>query len=269
MDTRKFLPATPLLPKGICVYCGSPAESNDHFPPSCLLGKELPKVLNRLTLPACLRHNTEFSRHENIVKAVLAGVSFEPDLKRENEPGGRVHRAKERDRKLKAFVESRRQPDNSFRVDAEVWRHFEQVLKKTVLGLFFGHFGQLVAFDQFELLALEHQRGTRNASQAAAAFALGGNWPELTADMRALKRMARMSVPSAGGIPIEARPSPVKWRTIQHGVFRYAFVANDKHRLVCVLDIWKTVVAAVKCPWPGGKGPVGKQYDEKRSLSPS
>ena len=86
MNTR-----TPLTDPTHSVYCGRPADTDDHSPSRCFLRRPLPS--NLITFPACSECNAGFSFDENAVKVIVTMVSRHSDLFAERQPGGRVHRA--------------------------------------------------------------------------------------------------------------------------------------------------------------------------------
>jgi hypothetical protein len=135
METRTQL-------AGKCVYCGGAADTDDHVPPRCLLDPPLPS--NLLTLPACKSCNNRYSKHENLVRAVIGFAGVHEKLEKERQPGGRLLRSLERDPKLRSQIESARREDGAIQLVGDVLIAFDEVFKKTARGLFWGLYDRLV-----------------------------------------------------------------------------------------------------------------------------
>jgi hypothetical protein len=65
----------------VCVYCGNPATTNDHFPPSGFFAEKPGKGA---TVPCCEQCNHLFSRHEEYFRLVFSSLALEssPDAGR-------------------------------------------------------------------------------------------------------------------------------------------------------------------------------------------
>ena len=251
----------------MCVYCGSEADTNDHAPPRCLLSRPLPS--NLMTLPACRKCNSGFSFDESVVKTAIVLTSENPELAAERQPGGRVARALARDAHLRSVIELARRPDGNYELAGELLASFDRVMRKTVQGLFFGLYERLVSRDQVQLQLVFDQRFL-TAEEAVDQIRppqfrdiTDEPLPEITPYGWTVKEPIFFVTmqPQTGGSPVHrlfrlVRETPVEWIEFQPGVFRFAFVMNEDHRTVCVLDLWKTLIVAVAAPWPDRRGPM-------------
>jgi hypothetical protein len=63
------------------------------------------------------------------------------------------------------------------------------------------------------------------------------------------------------------RETAVEWQSIQD-VFKFAFVKHETEDIVCVLNLWETLLIAVAAPWPDGRGPMrrGKKNPDSRDV---
>ena len=260
MNTRRGIEKARLFGnRYFCAYCGCPANTTDHTPPLCLLQKPYPK--NLMTVPACRKCNDGFSQDETFLMAVLAYVSFEPDLICSKEHG-RVADALKRQPKLKAQIEMNMTSDGYFQPTPDVVSRIRRVLVKTVQGLYFKHYGRIIAFRGIRCLAVDHQRN-RSANDLLNEFCnpspsdlWGEGWPEVTPNPMALERAVIAWSQSVDGQPTTIpRFRQPRWVRYQSGVFKYTFRqhANMK-RLVWVVDLHKTIAAVLDCPWPSGGG---------------
>lgn len=262
MDTR-----TPLSDSSKCVYCGGSADTNDHAPPKCLLRRPLPS--NLITLPACEACNSGYSFDENVVKTLLALTSSHPELVAERQPGGRTDRALARDARLRSLIAGCRQQSGGYELTGEVLRSFDRVLKKVVQGLYFGLYERFVARENLELLLVADQQSTtpeqvvdqvrppqfRDITDEPLPELTPSSWP-----MREPVFFVTLQ-PADGTGPVQRlfrliRDTPVEWVEFQSGIFRFGFVKSESGQAVCVLDLWKSIVAAVSAPWPDSRGPL-------------
>ncbi|MBI4549077.1 MAG: hypothetical protein HY707_13925 [Ignavibacteriae bacterium] len=62
----------------ICYYCGAPAASQDHLPPSCIFPD--PKPSNRISVPSCDQHNSAQSREDEYFRWFVATASGESPI---------------------------------------------------------------------------------------------------------------------------------------------------------------------------------------------
>lgn len=276
MDTRSAFPDSPLFNCKLCAYCGNPAETNDHTPPRCFLRRPLPSDL--ITVPACKGCNSGFSFDENFVKTMIALTSSHPDLVAECAPGGRIDRALTRDTRLRSLIAECRRDDGNYQLSESASKRFDRVLFKTVQGLFFGLYGQFLSKDKLEIRYFSDQRFKTpeqvldEVRPSPLRDISNEPLPELTPNGWATTGQIFFLTlaPLNGGEPIQeafrlVRETPVEPNTIQEGVFSYAFVGSDDEKLVCVLDIWKTLVVAVAATWPSGRGPLRRGKKNPRS----
>ena len=266
MDTRSSLPKL-LSGARQCVYCGQEADTVDHSPSRCLLRKPLPS--NLITLPACQNCNHGFSFHESIVHTLLTLVSSEPDLVAERQSGGRLHRALQRDAKLRKVLHQSLQPDGNYLLDGEILTAFQRVFRKAVQGLFFAMYQRLVPAELVNLIKVLNC-GSETRDQVI--LELGPNPLEEITDQPFsaitpkswhtrqpiffldLKRVE-------GGEPVRRvfrlkRETITEWIRFQPGILEFAFVEREDDGIACVLDLWKTLVVVVAAPWPNNRGPL-------------
>ena len=254
MDTRRHLPFAPLFNTNLCVYCGSPADTNDHAPPRCLLTEPVPNAVNLVTLPACRRCNNEYSKDENLVKAILCNVSFEYDLRVQTKAGGKVYRAMQRDYRLRQRVDGAFDENGWFHVDKGMFDALDRVFKKAVIGLYFARYGVIVCGDQIVTLNIDHSKRISPA-EMLLMYTKGSLWPEVTPDGRALEVAVKASFLGYVG---------TEWHDYCAGVLRYVFARHAEGRLLCVVDSWGTISAAFLCPWPSRRGPVVAKITNRR-----
>jgi hypothetical protein len=267
MDTRSQLPSSSLFRTRLCVYCGGPADTSDHAPPRCFLRRPLPS--NLMTLPACRQCNSGFSFDENLVATLIALTSNHPDLIAERQPGGRVDRATVRDARLRSMIEGARRDDGNYELAGELLASFDRVMRKTVQGLFFGLYERLVACDQLEVVQISDQRFASPEQVADQVRPpqfrdiTDDPLPEITSCSWPVREPIYFVTlqPVSGAQPFQrlfrlVRETPVEWIEFQPGAFRFGFVKSEPGQVVCVIDLWKTLVVAVSAPWPDGRGPL-------------
>lgn len=268
MNTRDTMGHSSLTEKPRCVYCQGEANTRDHAPPRALLQRPFPSTL--MTLPACQACNVSFSPDENVVRTLLALISSHPELIAAREPGGSVHRALERDGKLRRTIESSRQPDGNFGLTEEISTCLRRVFTKTVQGLFFGLYGRVVKPEELQLDLIGDRRHITREQFAdryrPSPLEEIGNKP-LSAitpsswHTREPIYIMNLAPLSGKGPPIRRvfrlkRETPIDWVPLQAGIFTYGFVKCDGEDSVCVIELWETLLVAVKAPWPGDRGPV-------------
>jgi len=204
-----------------------------------------------------------------VVRALLTLVSSHPDLVAEREPGGRLARALERDRRLRDIIERSRQADGNYGLTDEVLASFERVFRKTVQGLFYGLYERLVEPTELELLRIENSRFVSAQTVAdelrppqllditdlplseISPHSWHSREPVIVLKLRSL----------SGGPPIDRllrlkRETPVDWMQFQPGVFSFTFVKREGAEAACVLELWDTLIVAVAAPWPDSRGPI-------------
>lgn len=283
MNTRNALPESALFGKHLCVYCGALADSDDHAPSRCFLQRPLPS--NLITLPACKKCNVKFSTDENIVTIIMALTSCHPDLRRDCQPGGRVHRALERDRRLRSLVESHRRADGNFELTGDLLNSFDRVFCKTVQGLYYGAYRRLVPKSELAILSIEDQRFitpdqvVARVRPPALRDITDMPLPELTPSSWMTRQpVFVLDLQPIGGEDAENKKvqrvfhlvseTPVDWIPFQPGVFTFGFVKAEDGRAVCILDLWKTWVVAVAAPWPDSRGPLRRGKRNRFSRDP-
>jgi hypothetical protein len=56
----------------------------------------------------------------------------------------------------------------------------------------------------------------------------------------------------------DVRQEKVEWSIYQPETIRFAFLQNDAGDAICVMDLWSTLIAAVKAPWANQRGMLEK-----------
>lgn len=199
---------------------------------------------------------------------ILACVGHHPDLVAEREPNGWLHQALARDARLRAIFEgSKAAGGGGYGLTDEVMESFRQVLFKTVQGLFFGLYDRIVRPDELELTVIDN-RVSVSPEELAERFR-----PSPIEDItdKPMSDIGQSSwhvrqpifimdlVPVGGGKPIKRafrlkRETKIEWFQLQEGTFKFGFVRCEGERSVCVIELWQSLVVAVKAPWPGDRG---------------
>jgi hypothetical protein len=207
-----------------------------------------------------------------VVLALLAFVSPHPEMIAARQPGGRVYGAIERDARLRRILDQSRQADGNYALTAELYNSFERVLFKTVQGLFFGLYNRLVSTAELKLDVVDNRRcitpdeiaqryrpsPMEDITDKPLSMVSPSSWhprePIFIMDLQpisgkgpAQKRVFRLK-----------RDTPIEWVDLQPGIFRFAFVKSDGEDSACVMELWETLIVAVKAPWPGNRGPMRK-----------
>lgn len=224
-----------------------------------------------MTLPACFKCNNGFSFDESVVRTFLALVSEHPDFVTERQPDGRLARSFERNRRLKVAIDESRQPDGSLGWTPTVTSSFERVFRKTVQGLFYGLYEQLVPASKVELLSVEDQRTIspdevanrlrppplRDITDEPLSEISPSSW-HFREPIFVMKLQPESGGPEVDRIFRLVRDTPIEWMPFQPGIFSYAFVGREGEKSACIIDLWKTLVISISAPWPGGRGPFRK-----------
>lgn len=210
----------PVLPRHLCVYCGSPATTRDHVPPRLLLERPFPANLR--TVPSCLDCNRGPSKDEEYFLALIAQVSLSPYIAAKLQPGGSIDRAFNRSPALEErFLEA-------LGIDEETGKPFirpdysrvDRVVTKIAVGLFALRYGwapSLYEVGPAHLVPYE-LRDDRPNQYFIAAFT--------------------------------ERFRSRRWRTVQPGVFSYIFVRDPMHfgTVWCMVDIHRSFWGVVHLP---------------------
>lgn len=264
MDTRSTLKNPER-----CAYCEAPGVTNDHTPPKCFLTS--PRPSNLVTLPSCQKCNSDFSFDENLVRGFLTMIGRHPLLIEERQPGGRLERARKRDKKLAAALDGFRRDDGVFEISGNLVISFQRVFIKTVQGLFFGLYNRLAVSSEFELLNVSH------IDQGSAEEAIAPFQPSILVDIsdeplseitprswHSRQPIMCLTIPSADGQMAKRvfrlkRETKLKWEVFQPTTFRFATFEHEDGRLVCVIELWQSLVVQVATPWPASQGPLRKK----------
>jgi hypothetical protein len=249
VDPRKWFPSLPLFGSPACVYCGGPADTSDHTPPQCLLGKPLPRNVQLMTVPACSQCNGGFSQDEMRTAAVVCAVSFTKADQVAVAPGGWVHSKMQRDSALRDFVRARLGADGVFRPDAPLVGIISRIMTKTAVGLLFHEFNLRVPLLDLSVISVEHARNVHPSTFAEIHRRDDPAWAEVTPSGRELERQA---VALFGNEPPPHMP---KWRIYVPEVFEYLFLHRSNGRLLTAMKLHDALIVLLDGPWPSGAGP--------------
>lgn len=222
-----------------------------------------------LTVPSCLRCNQESSRHENLVWIVLALVGRHPVLKEYCLTGGKVERAFARDPSLRAVIERCKSSEGNFTFTGEIYTAFDRVLRKTAQGLYHGIYDRVPALENFHLLSIEHS-DYQTAEEVVfrlrkPSFRDVTDKPLPTLGKRGLPNIYVMvsvvtDVETGESQTInenvfhDTRQQEVEWTVYQEGTLRFAFFQGEAGDAICIMDLWGTLICAVRAPWPNQRG---------------
>lgn len=252
-----------------CAYCKvRPRESSDHSPPKCLLLWPPSSAVKVLTIPSCLRCNRTTSWQENLVFVLLALVGRHPVLAEYCALGGKVERALARDQLLRTTLEACRNDAGHYTFTGDVHAAFDRVLRKTAQGLFYGLYDRVARIEKFELLSIEHrdfcspEEVVSRLRRPAVRDITNEPLPSLTS--RGLPNVfviqAVTTNPRTGESQVlqhvfqDLRQDDVEWVVYQEETLRFTFFENDAGNAICVMDLWNTLIVAVKAPWPNQRG---------------
>jgi hypothetical protein len=236
-----------------------------------------PLPSNLITLPACKKCNNGFSFDENVVRAFISLIGSHSHLIKEREPDGWLDRTLKRNPKIRKIVEEARQPDGNYVLKGRLLESFRRVFFKTVQGMYYGLYNQLVLNSDLFLLSVEDQRQTSVENVIAA---IRPNPLEDITD-KPLSEISPHSwhtrqpiftmqlINPATGQTFQrvfriVRETPIEWVHFQKNTFGVALIKCDQ-KCACVIDLWKTLIVTVTAPWPGGRGALRK--GRKNTLS--
>lgn len=248
MDSSKWLPKLPLFGLPMCVYCGGVADTSDHTPPRCFLPHKIPADFQLMTVPACAACNGNYSSDEIRAAAIVCTVSFTEADQNAVGPVGWVHKAFQRDGKLRSFVQGRVDTDGIFQADQEVFDILHRVVKKTAVGLLFFEFGRVVRLCDIYVIAIEHTKNVLPSALVESHRRVDSGFAEVTPSGRELERqvMAMMG--------FEPRHS-TNWRVFIPEYFEYMFIRRSNQKLMCAMKIHDSLTTLLECPWPTKAGP--------------
>jgi hypothetical protein len=252
-----------------CAYCKGGNESSDHSPPKCLLIWPPPPGAKILTLPCCLQCNRSTSRYENLVWIVLALVGRHPVLAQYRATGGKVDRAFAQDSSLREAIEECRNTQGSYQICGEVFTAFDRVLRKTAQGLFYGLYDRVPALKEFALLSLEHSE--HQTPEAVVSRLRKQGFRDITdgplppMNSRGLPNVYVVQAVTTNtetgesqtlteSVFYDTRQEEVEWTWYQEGTLRFTFFQGQDGKTICVMDLWSTLICAVKAPWPSQRG---------------
>lgn len=256
-----------------CAYgCGRVSQTRDHAPPKSLLVEPFPSNLH--TLPVCLPCNGGYSWCEGAVRALLMRIRNDTGERDWSVASKAVERALIRDARLKALIEGVEYRDGAYVIGEELYGCVWRVVRKAVQGLYHGLYNRVVREDELDLLSIEDRRragpedvADRNRPpilEDLASHPLPEIYPSSRFTLVFLDVIAPDGTASRRAFRM-VRETPIEWIELQAGVFTYAFVKSAQGSAVCILELWKTLVIAVECPWPGDRGT--KRRGRKNPLS--
>lgn len=256
-----------------CAYCKGAYESSDHSPPKSLLIWPPSPGAKVLTIPSCFRCNQSTSKYENLVWIVLALVGRHPILADYCSPGGKVDRAFAQDPSLQGVVEGCKNSEGYFTFTGEIYTAFDRVLRKTAQGLYYGLYGRVPALEKFKLLSIEHSHYRLPEEVISRlrkpAFRDITDEPLPTLTDRGLQNVyvlqAVLTDPVSGeehtisgNVFRDTGQEDVEWTVYQEGTLRFTFFQHEDGDAICVMDLWGTLISAVKAPWPNQRGVLRK-----------
>lgn len=201
-----------------------------------------------MTVPACSRCNTAFSKDEMLMAAIVATVSFTQVDRIAVAPGGWIRAAMDRDPSLDRFISTRLGSDGMFRPDGSVRNVIRRIATKTAAGLLFHEFGRLVPLSSISLVAVEHARNVDPSALAELHRRDDALWAEVTPSARQLERQ----VLACFG---QAPPNMPQWRTYVPEFFEYMFIRRSNDMLLTALKLHDALTVLLECPWPSRAGP--------------
>lgn len=222
-----------------------------------------------LTLDSCLQCNQSMSRSENLVFLILALVSTHPLLMEHRAPGGKVDRAFAQDRSLAIAVERCRNRHGNFELSGEALKAFDLVVRKTAQGLFYGLYAKVEPIEKFGLLSIEHtaycaisdvvtryrRDSVRDITDDAVPSISSGGAQNIYVMELAYENVLTGRTNIASRAAIYASPQkPIDWVEYQAGTLRFAFFQGQDDGAVCLIDMWDTLICAVRTPWPSQRG---------------
>jgi hypothetical protein len=252
-----------------CVYCKGPHESSDHSPPKCLLMWPPSPGMKVLTLPSCSQCNQATSRYENLVWVVLALVGRHSVLADYCSPGGKVDRAFAQDPSLRVVVEGCKNLEGHFTFTGEIYTAFDRVLRKTAQGLYYGLYGRVPMLDKFKLLSIEHsdrrvpedvifglrKPAFRDITYESLPTLNSRGLPNVYVVQAVMTNLATgESHAVSESVFHDMRQKEAEWTVYQAGTLRFTFFQDDSGDAICVMDLWGTLIAAVRAPWPSQRG---------------
>lgn len=222
-----------------------------------------------LTIPSCLRCNQETSRFENLVWIVLALVGRHPTLADYCSPGGKVDRAFAQDSSLREVIDGCKNPAGHYTFAGEIYAAFDRVLRKTAQGLYYGLYGRVPSLEQFKLLSIEHsdyrapEEVVSRLRKPAFRDISDEPFPALTnrglPNVYVLQTVLTNSLTGEKhttneGVFLDTRLENIEWTVYQEETLRFAFFQDEAGNAICVMDLWGTLISAVKAPWPNQRG---------------
>ena len=256
-----------------CAYCKGPHESSDHSPAKCLLIWPPSADMKVLTIPSCIRCNQATSRYENLVWILLALVGRHPVLEDYRSPGGKLDRAFLRDPSLRTSIEACKNSEGNFEMRGEVAVAFDQILRKTTQGLYYGLYGRVPPLAKFQLLSIEDQAyrtpedvvfrlrkpAVRDLTNSPLPSLSRRGLPNIYVVERVVTDTETGESYTVGqNVFWDVKQEPAEWIDYQKGTIRFCFFQNGAGDAICVLDLWNTLVTSIRGPWPNQRGELRK-----------
>jgi hypothetical protein len=251
-----------------CAYCKGDNESSDHSPPKCLLIWPPSLGAKILTLPCCLQCNRSTSRYENLVWIMLALVGRHPILAEYRVKGGKVDRAFAQDLSLRVSIEQCMDSQGNYSLTGEVAAAFDRILRKAAQGLFYGLYDKVPALKDFELLSLEHsdyqtaervvwnlrKTGFHDITDRPLPSLTERGAPNVYVIQAVLTNTETGESQTVNNLLYDSRQEAVEWTVYQEGTLSFTFFEGQDGGTICVMDLWGTLICAVKSPWPSQRG---------------
>ncbi|HLG96896.1 MAG TPA: hypothetical protein VKX49_11350 [Bryobacteraceae bacterium] len=171
------------------------------------------------------------------------------------------------------MIESCKNTDGHYTFTGEIHSAFDRVLRKTAQGLYYGLYDRVPPLEKFELLSIEH-RDYRSPEEVIARFRTPPvrditNEPLPSLTSRGLPNVFVVQAVATnpetgesrtviGSVFQDLRQEPVEWTVYQPGTLRFTFFQDESGDAICVMDLWSTLVAAVRAPWPNQRGKLRK-----------
>lgn len=227
----------PIRDRGLCIYCGSPADTDDHVPPKCFLEQPLPD--NPIKVPSCFRCNNRSSLDEEYAIALLSLVGITNSLTAKSAEGGRVDRAFQRRPSFEQRFIDRMKMDELGRVAVlPEFERLDSVLTKVVAGLYWNRYERMVSRERLGPI---------------------GYW-----------LLASEQVPAEVFISTYSERFRLKrWRIVQPGVFAYIFARLQDGSLSCIVRWHETLWVTCVVPHPSGRRGRKLQPNQDRLFDPA
>lgn len=160
---------------------------------------------------------------------------------------------------------------------------FQRIFFRTVQGLYFALYKRVLPKTELRLLSIEDQRTTKIEDvvdrirppriQDISEEPLPEVGPSMRDRIFVLSYDLRPVTDGQLGDKVERvqrvvrmiRDQPVRWAHYQDGIFSFGFIQSTDREAVCIIDLWRTLVATISAPWPFARGPLRSGKKNPRS----